>query len=112
MGFKIDQKSVQKPDAKKKRVLEGILGTKKVLQGGTRHSRTPTTQRAGAVGRGRGGEIPSPGTGGLGDLGLKSVLHALRHKAPADLGGYAGIPPTPTDGKRSKIIENQGFRRN
>ena len=33
---------------------------------------------------GRGGEIPSPGTGGFGDLGLESALHALRHKASVD----------------------------
>ena len=62
---------------------DGILGTKKAPKGGISNSNAPTTQRPGAVGRGRGGEIPSPGTGGFGDLGLERALHALRHKASA-----------------------------
>ena len=59
-----------KTRCEQKRLLEGILGIKKVPKGGMRNSKPPTTQQSRAVGRGRGGEIPSPGTGGFVDLGL------------------------------------------
>ena len=52
-------------------------------------SNPPTTERAGAVGRGRGGEIPSPGTGGFGDLGLNGG--STRPEAQG-LGGFFAPP--------------------